>query len=351
MIVRASPPVFIRQVQHSAAFRQIRRTVWLLLLAIAAFTSGCAHTDYSATYILGRSLCPEGPPAWTASDGRRIMVRTWGPIIGQTRAIVIAVPGWNATAGDIEPLARYLAPRGIRIYSSGIRGQHGDLTARASHTQGDITDGRLWTRDFCEFTAWVRSRYPRTPFFFYGESMGALIVLTAIDAAPPGHGGQPRGIILHSPAVAMMYAAPPTRSFTSFMRALYGDRLLFNIGLISGEKPTLTSDTAFDRIWAESSDRVSPGFTWRFFDEALKLGLRARAAAARLRLPVLVLTGDKDPIGTAGVGQHAFTALMNSIPSPSKQRIRFPDGYHDLLHDKNKPRALQSIATWIDSLL
>jgi alpha-beta hydrolase superfamily lysophospholipase len=279
------------------------------------------------------------------------MFRTWGPVAGATRALLIAVPGWNATAGDIEPLARYLALRGIRVYSSGIRGQHGDLTAKSQHTQGDITDGRIWTRDFCEFTRWVRRRYPRTPVFFYGQSMGALIVLTAADATPPADRAQLRGIILHSPAVAMMYAVPPVRSFTALMRTLYGHRLLFNIGLISGEKPTLTSDATFDRIWGQSSDRVDPGFTWRFFDEALKLGARARAAAARLQLPVLLLTGDKDPIGTAGVGQRAFTVLIKTIPSSSKQRIRFPDGYHDLIHDKNKPRALQSIAAWIDRQL
>jgi alpha-beta hydrolase superfamily lysophospholipase len=320
--------------------------VRLLLIALAGVTAGCAHGGHHVKYHLGPPLYTEGPPVWSASDGREIMYRTWGPARGEPRAVVIAVPGWNATAGDIEPLARYLAARGIRVYSSGVRGQHGDLTAKSQHKKGDIADGRLWTRDFCEFADWVRQRHPRTPVFYYGQSMGALTVLTAVDA--PGGRGELRGLILHSPAVAMMYSPPAVRAFIGMMRGLYGDRLLFDISLIPGDEPALTSDPKFDLVWGLSRDRVRPGFTWRFLDESMKLGARARVAAAELRAPVLVLTGDKDPVGTAGVGQRGFDALMKSIPSTDKERDRFPDGYHDLIHDKNSARALACVEVWME---
>lgn len=321
----------------------------LLLICLVAVMAGCAHTGHHEVYHLGPPIWKEGPPAWTASDGRRIMYRRWGPLPGERpRAVVIGVPGWNATAGDIEPLAQYLAARGICVYSSGLRGQHGDLTARLQRRKGDIEDGRLWTRDYCEFTHWVRAQYPRTPLFLYGQSMGALIVLTAAGSPAIQEGGGVRGVILHSPAVAMVYTPLPVRSFIGAMRALNGDRLLFNVGLIPGDKPALTSDTRFDLVWGLSSDRVRPGFTWRFLDEALKLGERAHVAARQLKAPVLMLTGDKDPIGTAGVGQRAFRAFMKSIASPDKERLRFSDGYHDLIHDRNKPRALESIGAWME---
>jgi alpha-beta hydrolase superfamily lysophospholipase len=322
------------------ASRSLARTA---LIGLAAVISACAHNSHHAVYHLGPSLCKEGPPAWTAPDGRQIMYRSWGPARAVPRAVIVAVPGWNATAGDIEPLARYLAAQGFSVYSSGVRGQHGDLTAAARHTKGDIPDGHLWTSDFCEFARWVHSRHPQSPLFLYGQSMGALIALTAADGIP-----EVRGVILHSPAVAMTSTPLPVRSFIGLMRALYGDRLLFNVGLIPGDKPALTSDAAFDLVWGLSVDRVRPGFTWRFLDEAMRLGQRARGEASRLRLPVLMLTGDKDPIGTAGVGQHAFATLMKTIPSSDKERVRFPNGYHDLIHDQNKPQALHCVGAWLD---
>ena len=146
-----------------AAFQRVRRTVRILLLSLTAVTAGCAHANHHTAYRLGPSLCQEGPPTWSASDGRQIMYRTWGPP-----------------------------------------------------------------------------------------------------------------------------------------------------------------------------------------DEALKLGERARIAAPRLKVPVLMLTGDKDPIGTAGVGQRAFSALMKRFPSSAKERDRFPDGYHDLIHDKNKEQAMECIGAWIE---
>lgn len=295
-------------------------------------------------------MCKEVPPSWRTSDGRQMIYRTWGPAHAEPRAIIVGFPGWNGTAGDIEPLGRYLARRGLRVYSTGVRGQHGDLTAVFQRTKGHTEDGRLWERDFYEFAVWVRRRHPQTPIFLYGQSMGSL---AAILLSKDIHSGElpTSGIILHSPAVALMYASPVLRFCVGELRGINPRGLLLNVGLIPGDKPALTNDVKFDRFWGRSEDRVRPGFTWSFFDETLRMGARARSAAARMDLPVIVLTGDKDPIGTAGVGQRAFARLLRSIPADAKERQRFTNGYHDLIHDSNRLKALQCIGDWLDRRL
>jgi acylglycerol lipase len=319
-----------------------------LALAAAGATACAPQTPPPAPLRLGPAMCKEGPPAWHASDGHEIMYRTWGPPRNRLRAIVVGIPGWNGTAGDIEPLALYLAHSGIRVYSTGVRGQHGDLTAASQRTKGHSEDGRIWERDFTEFIEWVQRRHPDIPLFLYGQSMGSLIAILACrDGVFPGR-VKPSGIILHSPAVAMMYASPLLRLCVAELRRVNSRGLLFKVGLISGEKPALTNSAEFDRFWGRSQDRVRPGFTWAFFDETLKLGVRAREAAAQLDIPVLVLTGEKDPIGTAGVGQQAFARLMRRIPAQVKERHRFADGYHDLMHDSNKVQALQCVSEWLE---
>ncbi|HEY5740920.1 MAG TPA: alpha/beta fold hydrolase, partial [Terrimicrobiaceae bacterium] len=289
--------------------------------------------------------------SWHTSDGRELIYRSWRPEHGPCRAVLVGVPGWNGTAGDMEPLGRYLAQRGICVFSTAVRGQHGDLTARSQQRRGHIDDGRLWERDFQEFVAWVERSHQGTPLFLYGQSMGSLTALSVFRNEGVAAAIKPSGIILHSPAVAMMYASPFLRLGVGRLRSFKPGGLLFNVGLISGEKPALTNNIKFDRLWGLSVDRVRPGFTWSFFDETLKLGARARAAAAALQSPVIVLTGDKDPIGTAGVGQHAFALLMRSIPSQQKERERFTDGYHDLIHDDNKQQALKCIGNWLNRQL
>jgi len=328
-----------------------RAAARILALAIGAAVASCAQQEPPVARRLGPAMCKEGPPSWWASDGRQIMYRTWGPGRGKPRAIVVGVPGWNGTAGDIEPLGRYLAERGIRIYSTGVRGQHGDLTAASMRAKGHTDDGRLWERDFREFALWVQRRHPETPLFLYGQSMGSLTaILVSKDAARSAE-VKASGIILHSPAVAMMYASPLLRLCVGELRSHDPRGLLFNVGLIPGDRPALTNNAKFDQFWGRSEDRVRPGFTWSFFDETLRLGARARVAAAEIDVPVIVLTGDKDPIGTAGVGQKAFARLMQRIPAETKERQRFTDGYHDLMHDSNELQALQLIGDWLDRRL
>ena len=137
-----------------------RATARILALAIGVAVTSCAQHEPPVARRLGPAMCKEGPPSWRASDGRQMIYRTWGPAHDEPRAIVVSVPGWNGTAGDIEPLGRYLAQRGIRVYSTGVRGQHGDLTAASQHTKGHTDDGfsgAIRRRPFFSTAkAWVR---------------------------------------------------------------------------------------------------------------------------------------------------------------------------------------------------
>jgi acylglycerol lipase len=349
--VRIVSPEVHRSSPMSLCLRSRCLAVHGLALLLGFGLLSCAPQTPPLVRQLGPALCKEGPPSWETSDGRQLMYRTWGPSRGSARAVIVGVPGWNGTAGDMEPLGRYLAQRGICSYSTGVRGQHGDLSAARQGSKGHIDDGRLWERDYFEFVEWVQRRHPGIPLFLYGESMGSLVAILVLSES--NHSGQihPAGIILHSPAVAMIYASPIVRLGVRQLRSFKPRGLLFKVGLISGEKPALTNDPKFDRYWGLSRDRVRPGFSWAFFDETLKLGARARTAARSIEVPVIVLTGDKDPIGTAGVGQRAFARFMRSIPAEEKERQRFANGYHDLIHDSNRADAVQCVADWLDRQL
>jgi acylglycerol lipase len=335
----------------SLCFRSRSRAVHGVALLLAFGLLSCAPQQAPVVRRLGPALCKEGPPTWKTSDGRQLMYRRWGPSDGSARAVIVGVPGWNGTAGDMEPLGRYLARRGICSYSTGVRGQHGDLSAARQRSKGHVDDGRLWERDFSEFVEWVQRRHPGIPLFLYGQSMGSLVAMLVLSESDRSGQIRPAGIILHSPAVAMIYASPIVRLGVGQLRSFKPRGLLFKVGLISGEKPALTNNPKFDRYWGLSRDRVRPGFSWAFFDETLKLGARARIAATSMEVPVIVLTGDKDPIGTAGVGQRAFARFMRSIPAQEKERQRFADGYHDLIHDSNRADAVQRVANWLDRQL
>ena len=165
-----------RRERDTTKARMAALRILLLTIGVALIAS-CAPQAPPVARRLGPAMCKEGPPAWNASDGQRLMYRTWGPGRKKLRAIMVGVPGWNGTAGDIAPLAEYLAGIGVRVYSTGVRGQHGDLTAASQRTKGHSTDGRVWERDFIEFIEWVQARHPKKPLFLYGQSMGSLTAI------------------------------------------------------------------------------------------------------------------------------------------------------------------------------
>ena len=179
-------------------------------------------------------------------------------------------------------IGRISAPRGIFSYSTGVRGQHGDLSAARQHTKGHIDDGRLWERDFSEFVEWVQRRHRGIPLFLYGQSMGSLVAMLVLSE----RSGQirPAGIILHSPAVAMIYASPIVRLGVGQLRTFKPRGLLFKVGLISGEKPALTNDPKFDLYWGSRGTGFDRDFRGHSLTKLSSWG-PGRTAAGSMEVP------------------------------------------------------------------
>ena len=232
-----------------------------LTLLIAVVFAGCAQRETPVVWRMGPSLCKEGPPSWRTSDGRQLMYRTWGPTHRVPRAVVVgrARLEWNGRGywalGSLFGRARNPgSTRRAFVDSMGSRPPHSAQKAMlmtavsGSGTFRNSSNGRR--------------RHQGTPLFLYGQSMGsltAILVLREMD-----HSDQLRvsGIILHSPAVAMMYASPVLRFGVGRLRDLNPKGLLFNVGLISGEKPALTNDPSLTDTGASrriASGRDSPG--------------------------------------------------------------------------------------------
>ena len=339
---------------HSGELHTAAMVPRSLVSAISVYTaalllSGCAFMEKpnrGSPTVITPPLCKEGPPAWTAPDGRQLAYRTW-PARSPLRALIVAVPGWDSTMCDAEALARYLAPRRIQVFSLSVRGQHGDLTARAMGTTGNIDTWRHWPEDLLAFTEDLRHRYPGVPIFWQGQSVGAAIVLEAAaeTRAPSG----PPPLILHTPAVAITHAPLWERTLAHFLGAVAPNTPLPSEST-RPPPPAVSRNIALDIAWRTSADRVRPGFAYRFVREVFVLGSHARGAVRRLRQPVLVLIGGQDPIAPSGVGVKGYEKFLRSFPSRPEVRI-FPEGVHDLYHDQNAPAAFHQVSEWIDQTL
>jgi alpha-beta hydrolase superfamily lysophospholipase len=257
---------------------------------------------------------------------------------------MIAVHGLSGAAIDFEPLGRALASLGVATFAPELRGQGNDpLPAR----RGDLDSIQTWFADLHAFLALVRTRHPGATFFFYGESMGAAILTRFLVQAAAGD--QPAGLILASPVVAIQQRPP------FWLNAIFRTLLLvwptFRIDLRPLAKRDkvqriVTRDEAH-RTWYATAPHKLDVFTVRFFQQLEALIGGCFDAAARLRLPVLVLYARNDVF----IHEDRVEAFFARIASTDKESTLYPESYHLLLHDHDRDEVLARVTGWMKTRL
>ena len=282
---------------------------------------------------------PKPVPRFTESgfvtaDGQVLPLRIWLPP-GEIKAVILALHGFNdysnAFAGSAEAWAR----EGIATFAYDQRGfgaapERGFWPGRAALAADAATAAQI-----------LRSRYPRTPLYLLGESMGAAVAVVAMS----GESGTPipdvDGVILAAPAVwgrstmdllprlALWAGVRLMPGLTLTGRGL-GIKPSDNIAMLRAlsRDPLVIKATRIDTIYGLVD----------LMDAAL-------ASAPRIEAPLLVLYGGKDEI----IPKGPIRRFVGALPPECRHHARlawYEDGYHMLMRDLEAPVVIADIASW-----
>ena len=75
-----------------------------------------------------------------------------------------------------------------------------------------------------------------------------------------------------------------------------------------------------------------------------------RAARMPKDLPILILSGDEDPVGEKGKGVKRFAHMLEKIGMTDVVCQIYPGARHELLCDLNKEQVTQDIKTWCSKI-
>ncbi|EPC00522.1 hypothetical protein L861_06165 [Litchfieldella anticariensis FP35 = DSM 16096] len=271
----------------------------------------------------------------TASDGYRLPLTHW-TTEGHQRAVVLAVHGFNDHGGSFEILANALTDHGIEVYAYDQRGF------------GTTAQRRLWpgderlSKDVDTIARLLRERYPETPLYLVGKSMGAAVVLlTMADDDPPPVDGS----VLISPAVWGQSTMPwyqrmglwlSVRLYPSYT---FSARLTQRLGIEPTDDPEIKRRLAEDPLILRSA-RVDTlyGLTM-MMDKALQ-------AASQLPGPALILYGEEDQI----IPRKAICDMLERLPNADTTPWRmalYPAGYHMLTRYTQRHLTHDDIAAWL----
>jgi alpha-beta hydrolase superfamily lysophospholipase len=290
-----------------------------------------------------------------AADGTRLAYRHWVPD-GEVRAALIVVHGLSEHTGRYARLAAALTARGIAVAAQDQRG-HGrtaDATGPGRFGDGAGSDDVL--DDVRALEERLRSVHPGVPLFLLGHSLGSVTALGSAER----DGEALAGLVLSGPIGVAPELAEAAGQLRAAADAGLADQPMdalsaFNAPFEPARTPYdwLSRDEAeVDAYLADPlcGDDIPPtyGYGAGMFELAVRVATAEGVAALPDGLPVLLLSGQRDPVGGQDAAQvTALAGLMEDRGLPVEQHV-YPDARHEVFNETNRDEVTADLVAWLE---
>lgn len=298
---------------------------------------------------------------FTATDGETICYYTWEAIDPDTfRGIVQISHGIGEHAGRYDSIAHRLQKEGFTVYANDHRA-HGK-TAEIKGLYG-FYDGADYFEDVVadmhSLSDLMRAEHPKARFILFGHSMGSLLsrkyVLkygdeidalilsgTANFIKGLGHFG-----LVTTKAIGMLRGR---ERGNETLRAFFFDEFNKKFKPNRTKLDWISSDEAAVDTFEADPYRIE-NFSIGVFSDILSNSRSLNKSSAFKntpdKLPILMFSGDKDPVGEMGVG--VSKVAKNYLENGNKELTfnLYEGGRHEMLNEKNSKEVEDDIMTWL----
>ncbi|WP_254846715.1 alpha/beta fold hydrolase [Oceanobacillus sojae] len=290
-----------------------------------------------------------------ASDGTSIYIKQWLPD-KQAVGILQLAHGMVEHIERYHDFASYCTSLGFIVIGSDHRG-HGKTGDKG--IQGYFTEENGFQRvvtDLYEIMQFGKKAFPYLPYYFLGHSMGSFLMRNFIQH----YSAEIDGLILTGTGHYSRIVTAIGKSTASFLPPRSPSPLMNKLVLGSSKKRNkhykhewLTRDKTFAASYEEDS---YTGFipTARFFYDLLEGIYQTRDQSLnqniRKGLPLLLISGDEDPIGQYGKGIWKTAALFQKSGMTNITVLVYEGGRHELLNDTCREEVFSFIGNWLNSM-
>ena len=272
----------------------------------------------------------------------------WQPE-GETKAVIQVIHGMAEYIGRYARLAADLNRQGIAVAGISLRGHGPNAETLGWFAEKDGWDTLI--ADQLEVTRRLRARFPGVPLVLLGHSMGSFLAReyainysSAIDALVlSGTGHYPLPLCSSGFLLASLSKKKKPAEFVN------------GIAFKGNNKPFKPARTDFD--WLTRDERhvdsyiADPlcGFTFTgsafhdFFGGLMRLCKTSRLNTVRKDLPVLLLSGDRDPVGQMGKGVETTAEDYRKAGLGDITVRIYKDGRHEMFNETNRDEAIAEL--------
>ncbi len=295
------------------------------------------------------------------SDGHKLSYNLWLPEDGNIKAFVQILHGMAEYSDRYKRFAKFLNSNGYAVFAGDHRG-HGDTAENGELGWFAKEDG--WNRissDAFELGNYIVSKYSAPRTFLFGHSMGSFLARTVMVQHPDFYSGV---VVMGTSASKGLLGKMGKLICKSQIRKegqKSAGELMNKLSFGSYNKAFEPTSTDFDwlsRDEAEVEKYVKDplcGFicTNGFFLDLLT-GIEfandsKNAMSIPKDLPVLIISGEADPVGDMGKGIKKVHKLYSSAGITDLSLKLYPQARHELLNEINREEVSKDILNWFEA--
>jgi alpha-beta hydrolase superfamily lysophospholipase len=295
--------------------------------------------------------------ALQAADGMRVRYRRWLPD-GELRGSVQIVHGASEHSTRYGRLAAALTSRGLAVYAMDLRG-HGRTAEGTGIGRFGGPGVTALLDDVQALHLVMDSAHHGVPRILVGHSMGSVIALASAER----DGADLAGLALSGPIGSAPHLAEVVTALEEAVHAGAGDHALDALGAFNEAfEPARTKFDWLSRDPAEvdayladplCGDQMplTAAYAAGVFGLAVRCATPEALAQLPDGLPVLLLSGQRDPVGGEdGAQVTALAELLRARGLPVEQQI-YSDARHEVFNETNRDEVVADLCTWLDARL
>lgn len=283
-----------------------------------------------------------------------------GPRAG--RGVIQIAHGVGEHAGRYDRIAQRLSSEGFTIYANDHRA-HGK-TAEVKRLYG-FYDGDNYFEDAVEdmycLTHLIRDENPEGPLILFGHSMGSLLSRKYVLK----YGGEIDALMLSGTADFIKglghFGLASTQLVSAFRGREQSNETLRKLFFDEFNKKFKPNRTDLDWI-SRDEDEVDAfeadpyrieNFSIGVFTDILKnsKSLNQKEAFTQTpdELPILIFSGDQDPVGEMGKGVTRVAENFKKYGNTALTFHLYQGGRHEMLNEINSQEVEEDIISWINT--
>ncbi len=300
---------------------------------------------------------------FTASDGEQICYYKWNinkdvPL----RGVVQIAHGIGEHAARYDHIAQRLVKAGFEVYANDHRahGKTAEIKRLYGHYDGDdyFEDA---VDDMHTLRELMQKENPGSKFVLFGHSMGSLLSRKYATM----YGQDVDALILSGTASFIKglghFGLAATKLVTAVKGRVKGNETLRAMFFDEFNKKFKPNRTKLD--WLSRDEKAVDLFEadpYRI--ENFSLGVFADIIANSKtinqdnafknvpnRIPILIFSGDKDPVGEMGKGVKKVAKKFKKYGNKDLTFHLYKDGRHEMLNEINSQEVEQDIIDWLDA--